>query len=46
MRDAEEHLPNADLARVVRQTIRDRGLTQTAAADLLGVRQPDVSDLV
>jgi predicted XRE-type DNA-binding protein len=46
MQDAEERLAKADLARVVRKTIRDRGLTQTEAADLLGVKQPDVSDLV
>jgi predicted XRE-type DNA-binding protein len=46
MQDAEERLAKADLARVVRRTIRDRGLTQTEAADLLGVKQPDVSDLV
>jgi predicted XRE-type DNA-binding protein len=46
MRDAEARLAKAELARVIRRTIRDRGLTQTAAADLLAVKQPDVSDLM
>ena len=46
MRDAEERLAKAELARVVRRTIRDRGLTQQAAADLLSAKQPDVSDLM
>ena len=46
MRDAEARLAKAELARVARKTIRDRGLTQTEAADLLGVKQPDVSDLM
>ena len=46
MQDAEERLAKAELARVIRQTIRTRGLTQTEAANLLGVKQPDVSDLV
>jgi predicted XRE-type DNA-binding protein len=44
--DAEERLAKALLARVVRAVIRERGLTQTQAAVLLGVRQPDVSDLM
>jgi predicted XRE-type DNA-binding protein len=46
MADAEERLAKAELARVIRKVIRERGLTQTQAADLLGVAQPDVSDLV
>jgi predicted XRE-type DNA-binding protein len=46
MRDADERLAKAELARVIRNAIRNRGLTQTAAADLLGVKQPDVSDLL
>lgn len=46
MRDAEERLAKAELARLIRHEIRDRGLSQTEAASLLGVRQPDVSDLV
>jgi predicted XRE-type DNA-binding protein len=46
MRDAEERLAKAELARVVRKVIRHRGLTQAEAAALLGVAQPDISDLV
>jgi len=46
MRDAEERLAKAELARMIRKEIGRRGLTQTAAADLLGIQQPDVSDLV
>lgn len=46
MRDAEERLAKAELARVVRGLIRDRNITQQDAADLLGVKQPDVSDLM
>jgi len=46
MRDAEERLAKAELARMIRKEIDRRGLTQTAAADLLGIQQPDVSDLV
>jgi predicted XRE-type DNA-binding protein len=46
MADAEERLAKAELARVIRISIRERGLTQEQAASLLGVRQPDVSDLI
>jgi len=46
MRDAEERLAKAELARLVRQEINARGLTQAAAAEFLGIQQPDVSDLV
>ena len=46
MRDAEERLAKAELARLIRIEIRDRGLSQTEAALVLGVKQPDVSDLV
>jgi predicted XRE-type DNA-binding protein len=45
MRDAEERLAKAELARLIRREISTRGLTQVAAADLLGIQQPDVSDL-
>jgi predicted XRE-type DNA-binding protein len=45
MRDAEERLAKAELARLVRREISARGLTQTEAAKLLGIQQPDVSDL-
>jgi predicted XRE-type DNA-binding protein len=39
-----ERLARAELARVIRKIVRERGLTQAAA--LLGVKQPDVSDLM
>jgi predicted XRE-type DNA-binding protein len=42
----EERLAKAELARVVRAVIKERGLTQVQAAQILGVAQPDVSDLV
>jgi predicted XRE-type DNA-binding protein len=44
--DAEERLAKAELSRIIRRTIAERGLKQAQAAALLGVRQPDVSDLV
>lgn len=46
MRDAEERHAKAEIARVIRKTIGERGLTQSNAAALLGVKQPDVSDLM
>jgi predicted XRE-type DNA-binding protein len=46
MRNAEERLAKAELARLIRIEIRDRGITQSEAAALLGIQQPDVSDLV
>ncbi|MFG1690541.1 helix-turn-helix domain-containing protein [Gemmatimonadota bacterium] len=46
MRDAEERLAKAELARMIGREIRERDLSQTKAATLLGVKQPDVSDLV
>jgi predicted XRE-type DNA-binding protein len=42
----EERLAKAELARVVRAVIKERGLTQVQAAQVLGVTQPDISDLV
>ena len=45
MRDAEERLAKAELARVIRNEIRERRLTQSEAAEMLGVKQPDISDL-
>ncbi len=45
MRDADERLAKAELARLVRREIGARGLTQAEAARLLGIQQPDVSDL-
>jgi len=46
MPDAEERLAKAELARVIRKEIRERGLSQSETAELLGIKQPDVSDLV
>ena len=46
MREADERLAKAELARVIRNAVRDRGLTQTVAANILGIKQPDVSDLL
>lgn len=43
--DADELLAKAELARMVRRLIAERGLTQAAAADVLGIAQPDVSNL-
>lgn len=45
-RDAEERLARAELARAIRKELKERGLKQTDAAKLLGISQPDVSDLV
>ena len=44
--DPAERLAKAELARVIRKIVRERGLTQSEAAALLGVKQPDVSDLM
>ena len=41
-----ERLAKAELARVIRKIVEERGLTQSEAARLLGVKQPDVSDLM
>ncbi len=46
MSDAGERLVRAELARVIRKTVKERGLTQGEAAAVLGVKQPDVSDLI
>ncbi len=46
MADAEERLAKAELSRIIHQTITERGLKQAQAAVLLGITQPDVSDLV
>jgi predicted XRE-type DNA-binding protein len=42
----DERLAKAELARVIRSAIDERDLTQAEAAKLLGITQPDVSDLV
>jgi predicted XRE-type DNA-binding protein len=44
--DAEQRLAKAELARVIRRLLQDRELSQADAATLLGIAQPDVSDLV
>ena len=46
VKDPEEALAKAELAARITETIRARKLTQTAAAELLGVDQPKVSKLV
>lgn len=43
--DADELMAKARLALAIRQIIKDRGLTQNAAAALLGTTQPKISDL-
>jgi predicted XRE-type DNA-binding protein len=42
----EEELLKAQLVREIRDIIKRRGLTQAKAAELLGLKQPDVSGLV
>jgi predicted XRE-type DNA-binding protein len=44
--DAEQRLAKAELARVIRRLLQERKLSQAEAAELLGIAQPDVSDLV
>lgn len=44
--DPEERLAKADLAIAISREIESRDLTQAEAADLLGVAQPDVSNLM
>ena len=44
--DAQERLARAELARKISAVVRDRGLTQSAATEILGVDQPKVSALV
>jgi len=44
--DADLRLARAELSRLIDRTIRARRLTQSAAARLMGLTQPDVSDLV
>ena len=42
----EEYLVKATIALAIARTIRERGLTQKQAGELLGLAQPKVSDLV
>jgi predicted XRE-type DNA-binding protein len=44
--DAAERLAKANLARVIRHIVEDRGWTQRRAADQLGIAAPDMSDLM
>jgi predicted XRE-type DNA-binding protein len=43
--DPEERLAKADLAIAIAREIASRGMTQAEAAELLGVAQPDISNL-
>ena len=42
----EEELLKAQLVREIRDILKRRRLTQTKAAELLGLKQPDVSTLI
>ncbi|MER9104448.1 helix-turn-helix domain-containing protein [Mesorhizobium sp. M0848] len=42
----EEELLKAKLAREIRAIIKHRRLTQAKAAEMLGMKQPDFSDIV
>jgi predicted XRE-type DNA-binding protein len=44
--NASELRARVDLAVALAQEIRGRGLTQTKAAEILGVTQPDISNLM
>ncbi len=44
--NAEEHLVKAQLVFKIDTIMKDRGLKQVAAANLLGVKQPDVSKML
>ena len=44
--NAEEHLVKAQLVFKIGTIMKDRGLKQVEAADLFGVRQPDVSKML
>jgi predicted XRE-type DNA-binding protein len=46
LRDAQEKQTKVRLAVALRQIIRERQLSQTAAARLLGINQPKISALV
>jgi predicted XRE-type DNA-binding protein len=46
MRDAEERLARAELARAIRKILESRGLKQAEAVGLLRIPQTDMSDLV
>jgi predicted XRE-type DNA-binding protein len=44
--NAEEHLIKAQLVFKIDTIMRDRGLKQVEAADLFGIRQPDISKML
>jgi predicted XRE-type DNA-binding protein len=44
--NAEEHLVKAQLVYKIDSSMKERGLKQAEAADLLGVKQPDVSKML
>ena len=44
--DADAHIVKAELVSRIDDIVRDRGLTQTAAARLTGLSQPDMSRLL
>ena len=46
VRNPDEALVKAKLARVIARTIEAKHMTQSEAADLLGIDQPKVSNLV
>ncbi len=41
--DADTHLVKAKLVSNILDTMRDQGLTQTKAAELMGITQPEIS---
>ena len=43
--NADELLAKADLARTIRHLIEERGLSQRAAAPIVGASQPDLANL-
>lgn len=43
---ADEHLFKAQIVAIIDASIRSRGLTQAAAAQRMGLKQPDVSKLL
>ena len=46
MPNAEEHFVKAQLVFKIDTIMKERGLKQVAAADMFGVRQPDVSKML
>jgi predicted XRE-type DNA-binding protein len=44
--DADIRLAKAELSRLIHRVIQERKLTQAQAASLMGIAQPDVSELV